>query len=98
MTTRQSPVLMQGMTDVVRTERLGRILLLLAACLAATLIILFRTDLFGPENEHWKEPVDHWKYEYVAEHALGSFHIQPACWRIGVPLLTRLLPFSTYRN
>jgi hypothetical protein len=39
-----------------------------------------------------------WKYEYVAEHPLGSFHIQPTCWLIGAPLLTRILPFSTYRN
>ena len=76
----------------------GEILLVLSLCLLATMTIRMRTEMFSPTTPSWNEPVDHWKYEYVAEHPLGSFHIQPMCWRIGVPLLTRLLPFSTYRN
>src|SRR5581483_9039798 len=54
--------------------------------------------VFSPNHSAWSEPVDHWKYEYVAEHPIGSFHIQPICWRLGVPLLVRILPFSMYRN
>lgn len=67
-------------------------------CLLATLLIRVRSNMFTPASDHWNDPVDHWKYEYVAEHPLGSFHIQPTCWRIGIPLLTRILPFSTYRS
>ena len=67
-------------------------------CLATTLALRVRTDAMRPGGPHWNEPADHHKYIYIAEHPIGSFHIQPTCWRIGVPLLTRLLPFSTYRN
>ncbi|HXJ40513.1 MAG TPA: hypothetical protein VNH18_14625, partial [Bryobacteraceae bacterium] len=67
-------------------------------CFAATLALRARTDALSPGSPNWNEPIDHWKYEYIAEHPLGSFHIQPTCWRIGVPILARMLPFSTYRN
>jgi hypothetical protein len=43
--------------------------------LLATLAICVRTDLLGPANQHWYEPADHWKYEYMAQNPLGSFHI-----------------------
>jgi hypothetical protein len=78
--------------------RWKEILVVFVICFAATLAIRSRTLLFGPSSPQWNEPIDHFKYEYVAEHPLGSFHIQPTCWRIGVPLLVRLLPFSTYRS
>src|SRR5579863_3497139 len=73
-------------------------LLVFFLCFAVTVAIRYRTELFGPADPHWNDPIDHFKYEYIAEHPLGSFHIQPSCWRIGVPLLVRLLPFSTYRS
>lgn len=98
MTAQQDPPRTQGMTDVVRGEGPKRIFLVFFCCLAATLMIQFRTDLFGPGSDLWNGPYDHWKYEYLAEHALGNFHIQPTCWRIGVPLLVRLMPFTTYRS
>src|SRR5581483_4185738 len=78
--------------------KLLELLVVFAVCLAATLLIQARTDVFSPNHSAWSEPVDHWKYEYVAEHPIGSFHIQPICWRLGVPLLVRILPFSMYRN
>jgi hypothetical protein len=67
-------------------------------CLLITVALRFRVDPLRPGGPHWDFPGDAHKYIYVAEHPLGSFHIQPMCWRIGVPLATRLLPFSTYRN
>jgi hypothetical protein len=67
-------------------------------CFLITLAIRVRTDVSHPGDPRWGYPTDHHKYLYVAEHPLGSFHIQPACWRIGVPLAARVLPFSTYRN
>lgn len=63
-----------------------------------TIAIRVRTDVIHPGGPNWDEPYDHHKYLYVATHPLGSFHIQPTCWRIGVPLATRLLPFSAYRS
>jgi hypothetical protein len=76
----------------------SEVLLVFILCFAATAAIRYRTELFGPADPHWNDPIDHFKYEYIAEHPLGSFHIQPACWRIGVPILVHLLPFSTYRS
>ena len=63
-----------------------------------TIAIRARTDVIHPGSPTWDLPYDHHKYLYVATHPLGSFHIQPTCWRIGVPLTTRLLPFSAYRS
>lgn len=74
------------------------ILAVLALCFLITIAIRVRTDVIHPGGPHWDDPYDHHKYLYVAQHPLGSFHIQPTCWRIGVPLTTRLLPFSTYRS
>ncbi|MBV9612921.1 MAG: hypothetical protein JO091_10635, partial [Acidobacteriaceae bacterium] len=65
---------------------------------STTLALRLRTDVLSPNTKGWDLPTDHHKYMYIAEHAIGSFHIQPACWRIGAPLLTRALPFSTYRS
>jgi hypothetical protein len=67
-------------------------------CFLVTLGLRIRTDADHPGGPQWDEPIDHHKYLYVAEHPIGSFHIQPTCWRIGVPVLAKILPFSTYRN
>lgn len=85
-------------TDQRVSVRWPEVLLVFALCLAITVLIRYRTEPFGPAHPHWNDPVDHFKYEYITEHPLGSFHIQPTCWRIGVPLLVRLLPFSTYQS
>lgn len=76
--------------------RLREVLLAIACCFLFTMVLRYRTDLLSPGTSLWNGPYDHWKYEYVAQHPLGSFHIQPVCWRIGDPLLTRILPFSTF--
>jgi hypothetical protein len=60
--------------------------------------IRLRTEMFTPASPSWNEPADHWKYEYIAEHPIGTFHIQPTCWRIGVPFLVHVMPFSTYTS
>jgi hypothetical protein len=67
-------------------------------CFVITLGLRFRTDTMHPGGPHWDEPADHHKYLYIAQHPIGSFHIQPTCWRIGVPILAKVLPFGTYRN
>jgi hypothetical protein len=67
-------------------------------CLVITLAIRVRTDVMNPARPEWNEPADHHKYIYIAEHPLGSFHIQPTCWRIGYPMMAKALPFSTLTN
>jgi hypothetical protein len=41
-------------------------------CFLLTMVLWFRTDLLNSGSERWNDPADHWKYEYVAEHPLGS--------------------------
>ena len=81
-------------TTSSRTAIVGVLLL----CFAVALGLRLRMQTIHPGGPHWDEPADHHKYLYMAEHPLGSFHIQPTCWRIGVPALARILPFSTWRN
>ena len=60
-----------------------------------TLAISFRTDALVPGSLYWDTPADHQKYFYMATHPLGSYHIQPFCWRIAVPTLAGNLPMPT---
>src|SRR5579863_6860408 len=76
----------------------GRTACVMLLCFAVAFGLRLRTDVLRPGGPHWDEPADHHKYLYIAEHPLGSFHIQPTCWRIAVPLLAKVLPFSIYRN
>jgi hypothetical protein len=41
---------------------------------------------------------DHHKYVYMAEHGVWDFHVAPFCWRIGEPLIARVLPFGIQSN
>jgi hypothetical protein len=66
-----------------------------ALCLALTVLLQFRSQPLLPGMEAWDLPHDHHKYFYMATHPLGSFHIQPPAWRIGVPWLVSILPVST---
>ncbi len=44
-----------------RLEILG----VFALCFVATLFIRYRTELFGPSDPGWFDPIDHFKYEYL---------------------------------
>jgi hypothetical protein len=68
-------------------------LLLALFCLVLGLILQIRTHVLTPADPGWVNPYDHHKYVHMAEVPLGSFHIAPSCWRIGVPLLVKMLPF-----
>ena len=67
-------------------------LILLGGCLLFTLIVYFRTTILMPGDPVWNGPYDHHKYIYMAEHPVGTFHINPSCWRIGLPFLVGKLP------
>jgi hypothetical protein len=72
-----------------------RALLLAAVCLLLTFVLSVRTSVFTPNSPDWSQPYDHHKYIYMAEQPVGSFHINPTCWRIAVPLLVGELPLPT---
>lgn len=77
----------------------GRELVFVAAlCILLTAALAVRTHMLDENYSWWSAPYDHHKYLYMAEHPVGSFHIQPFCWRIGNPFLAGRLPFSTLRN
>jgi hypothetical protein len=80
------------------SRRRRRAFAVLIFSILITITLRLRCDPLHPGGPHWDEPTDHHKYIYMAEHPVGSFHIQPMCWRIGVPLLARALPLSTYRS
>lgn len=85
-------------TRTAATSSRAAMIGVLLFCFAVTLGLRLRMETIHPGGPHWDEPADHHKYIYMAEHPLGSFHIQPTCWRIGVPALAKILPFPTYRN
>lgn len=67
-------------------------------CLLATLLLHVRTSVLMPDNPIWNGPYDHHKYLHLAEAPIGSFHINPTSWRLGVPLLVRALPGTTIQG
>jgi len=67
-----------------------------ACCLVFTVLLVLRTKVLDPSDPvRWANPYDHHKYIYLAQHPVGSFHINPPCWRIAVPFLVGLLPAPT---
>jgi hypothetical protein len=49
-------------------------------------------------DEIFRQPYDHQKYIYMAEHNPLDFHIAPFCWRFLNSLFASLLPFSVDTN
>src|SRR3954451_8215970 len=62
------------------------------------LALLLRTNLITAASARFALPLDHRKYAYMAAGHVGTFHIAPFCWRIGVPLLAQVLPFGLQDN
>jgi hypothetical protein len=50
------------------------------------------------DDPNFPKPWDHHKYIEVAQNNILNFHSAPFCWRIGVPLLVKLLPFNIFWN
>lgn len=69
-----------------------------AVSLAAVLTLTVRTDLYTMGSAAFRPPIDHHKYIYMAQHNPFEFHIAPFCWRVLVPLLAKILPFSLQTN
>lgn len=65
-----------------------------ALALALTALWLQRTDLVTYDHALFPLPWDRHKYIAMAAGNPFDFHIAPFCWRIGKPLLAKLLPFG----
>jgi hypothetical protein len=63
--------------------------------LAIVAVSYSRVSPLVPGHPNFDKPWDHHKYIYMAEQGPFDFHIAPFCWRVGVPLLARMLPFGT---
>ena len=61
-------------------------------------MLYFRTYRIGRADEIFRQPYDHHKYIYMAQHNPLDFHIAPFCWRLLNPLFASLLPFNVDTN
>jgi len=61
--------------------------------LAVLISIRLKTAALIPGHPDFAQPWDHHKYLWMALHGPFDFHVAPFCWRVGTPLLARLLPF-----
>jgi hypothetical protein len=62
--------------------------------LALTALWLWRTEIVTYDAPMFELPWDRHKYIAMAAGNPFDFHIAPYCWRIGKPLLAKLLPFG----
>jgi hypothetical protein len=71
-----------------------------AGGVAAAIVVLLclRVVPMTREQPGFAEAGDHHKYVYMAEEGPWAFHVAPFCWRIGVPLVARVLPFGIQTN
>ena len=63
--------------------------------LALTVTVTFVREQMVEGHVDFAKQWDHHKYIWMANHDLGSFHISPFCWRIGLPALVSVTPVST---
>ncbi len=67
-------------------------------CVAMLGMLFLRTYRIGRMDDIFRQPYDHHKYIYMAQHNPLDFHIAPFCWRLLNPLLASLLPFDVDTN
>jgi hypothetical protein len=74
------------------------LLAVVSICAAMLGMLYLRTYRMTRMDETFRQPYDHHKYIYMAEHNPLDFHIAPFCWRLLNPLFASLLPFSVDTN
>ncbi len=86
-----------GTVTTTRPGAEARVLALtsLAISLAFTTVLGLRTASIA-KDPCFVRPWDHHKYLHMAQAPLGTFHVAPFCWRVGVPLLAKLLPLCAH--
>ncbi len=83
---------------ISRKEGWQEFLIIVGTALFLTLVILLITDLMTYDDPFFPRMWDHHKYIYMAEGNPFDFHIAPFCWRVGLPLLAKALPFELQCN
>jgi len=80
-----------------KPRRASRRELLLVAALAllAVFALLVRSERLEAGHPDFQRPWDHHKYIHMATGGLFDFRVAHFCWRVGVPLAVKLLPFGT---
>lgn len=74
------------------------LLTVVSICLPMLGMLYLRTYRVTRMDEIFRQPYDHHKYIYLAEHNPLNFHIAPFCWRFLNPLFASLLPFPVDTN
>jgi len=82
------------LTSISRRHH-GFVFLVAAVC---TALFAIRTQPLGIFESLASLPIDFHKYVHMVRAPLGSFHVAPFCWRIGAPLLAKLLPFDPLQS
>jgi hypothetical protein len=73
-------------------------LLVTALAFLFTYDLHLRTITLFVWHPDFVQPWDHQKYLYMMAGNPFDFHIAPYCWRVGVPVLAKILPFGDYPN
>ncbi|MFX1385402.1 MAG: hypothetical protein ACFFBP_23540 [Promethearchaeota archaeon] len=63
-----------------------------------TISIAIKVDIMTYDHPDFPKVMDHHKYIEMAKGNPLNFHIAPFCWRIFVPSLAKIFPFSLQRN
>lgn len=71
---------------------------IVSMCLGMLGMLYLRSYRVTRMDDIFRQPWDHHKYIYMAQHNPWDFHIAPFCWRLLNPFLASLLPFNVDTN
>ena len=84
--------------NITQKDGWWEFLIIAGIALLITIILLLTTNLMTYDDPYFPRSWDHHKYIHMAEGNPFDFHIAPFCWRIGLPLLVKTLPFPLHWN
>src|ERR1700690_379493 len=70
------------------------LLAVISICVAMLGMLYLRSYRITRTDDVFRQPWDHHKYIYMAQHNPWDFHIAPFCWRLLNPFFASLLPFN----
>jgi len=79
---------------VFKNEKAKELLTIGITSLLLVSLLLIRTEKLDYNHALFSQNWDHHKYIAMAEGNPFDFHIAPFCWRIGVPVLAKALPWD----
>jgi hypothetical protein len=81
-------------STIHRRRAVAECLAVTALAFAGTLAVFLTTERISYTHALFPLPWDHHKYLRIASGRPGDFHIAPFCWRVGKPLLAKVLPLD----